>query len=121
VYAVDGARRVPGDLARTATMLGMNGRQRFASLILPGTLTEVLIGSRVALMAGWGTVIVAELVAADSGLGAHLIAVEQSYNVPAVIATMLCFGLSGFLLNAAFSFAERRVMPWRHDDDAQSR
>jgi len=119
VYAVDGSRRVPADLARTATMLGMNRRQRFASLILPGTLSEVLIGSRVALMAGWGTVIVAELVAADSGLGAHLIAVEQSYNVPAVIATMLCFGFSGFLLNAAFSFAERRAMPWRHVDDPQ--
>ena len=65
-------------------MLGMNARQRFRSLILPGTLAEVLIGSRVSLMAGWGTVIVAELVAADSGLGAHLIAVEQSYDVPAV-------------------------------------
>src|SRR6185312_8301062 len=89
VYAVDGSRRVPADLERTATMLGMNDRQRFASLVLPGTLTEVLIGSRVALMSGWGTVIVAELVAADSGLGAHLIAVEQSYNVPAVMATMI--------------------------------
>jgi len=118
VYAVDGARRVPPDLARTATMLGMNARQRFRSLILPSTLAEVLIGSRVALMAGWGTVIVAELVAADSGLGAHLIAVQQSYNVPAVMATMACFGLSGYLLNAGFSLVERALMPWRRDDDA---
>ena len=116
VYAVDGSRRVPADLARTATMLGMNGWQRFRSLILPGTLAEVLIGSRVSLMAGWGTVIVAELVAADFGLGAHLIAVEQSYNVPAVIATMVCFGVTGYLMNAAFSALEHRLMPWRRDD-----
>jgi ABC-type nitrate/sulfonate/bicarbonate transport system permease component len=115
VYAVDGSRRVPADLERTATMLGMNARQRFASLVLPGTLTEVLIGSRVALMSGWGTVIVAELVAADSGLGAHLIAVEQSYDVPAVMATMICFGLAGYVMNALFSIAERRLMPWRSD------
>ena len=120
VYAVDGSRRVPADLARTATMLGMNGWQRFRSLILPGTLAEVLIGSRVSLMAGWGTVIVAELVAADSGLGAHLIAVEQSYDVPAVIATMICFGATGYLMNAAFTFVERRLMPWR-DDEADTR
>jgi ABC-type nitrate/sulfonate/bicarbonate transport system permease component len=116
VYAVDGSRRVPADLARTATMLGMNGWQRFRSLILPGTLAEVLIGSRVSLMAGWGTVIVAELVAADFGLGAHLIAVEQSYNVPAVIATMICFGFTGYAMNAAFSRLERSLMPWRRDD-----
>ena len=113
VYAVDGSRRIPADLARTATMLGMNGWQRFRSLILPGTLAEVLIGSRVALMAGWGTVIVAELVAADSGLGAHLIAVQQSYDVPAVMATMVCFGLTGYVMNALFTLVERRLMPWR--------
>ena len=117
VYAIDGSRRIPHDLERTATMLGMSGWQRFRALVLPGTLTEVLIGSRVALMAGWGTVIVAELVAADSGLGAHLIAVQQSYNVPAVMATMLCFALTGFLMNAAFARIEQRLMPWRHDVD----
>jgi ABC-type nitrate/sulfonate/bicarbonate transport system permease component len=120
VYAVDGSRRIPPDLDRTASMLGMNGWQRFRSLVLPGTLAEVLIGSRVSLMAGWGTVIVAELVAADSGLGAHLIAVEQSYDVPAVMATMMCFGLTGFLMNALFTLLERRLMPWRPDARARS-
>jgi ABC-type nitrate/sulfonate/bicarbonate transport system permease component len=121
VYAVDGAARVAPDLARTATMLGMNGWQRFRSLILPGTLAEVLIGSRVSLMAGWGTVIVAELVAADSGLGAHLIAVEQSYDVPAVMATMACFGLTGYLMNAAFTLLEQRLMPWRPRESERAR
>jgi len=121
VYAVDGSRRVPADLERTATMLGMGEWQRFRSLVLPGTLSEVLIGSRVALMSGWGTVIVAELVAADSGLGAHLIGVEQSYDVPAVMATMICFAATGFAMNAAFTFAERRLLPWRHDRERHDR
>jgi ABC-type nitrate/sulfonate/bicarbonate transport system permease component len=121
VYAVDGSTRISADLSRTAVMLGMNGWQRFRSLILPGTLAEVLIGSRVALMAGWGTVIVAELVAADSGLGAHLISVQQSYDVPAVMATMICFGLTGYLMNALFSVLETRLMPWRHEETEQPR
>ncbi|MEO6928816.1 MAG: ABC transporter permease [Casimicrobiaceae bacterium] len=113
VYAVDGCTRIPVDLARTASMLGMRRWQRFRSLILPGTLAEVLIGARVSLMSGWGTVIVAELVAANSGLGAHLIAVQQSYDVAAVVATMICFGASGFAMNALFSLAETRLLPWR--------
>ena len=112
VYAVDGARRIPPELDRIATMLGMHGARRFFQVVLPGTLTEVLIGSRVSLMAGWGTVIVAELVAADSGLGAHLIAVQQSYNVPAVMATMAYFGVTGFAMNALFTLAEQRLTPW---------
>ena len=113
VYAVDGCSRIPADLSRTATMLGMGPWRRFTSLVLPGTLAEAMIGSRVALMAGWGTVIVAELVAADSGLGAHLIAVQQSYDVPAVMATMVCFAVAGFAMNGAFSLLEARLMRWR--------
>ncbi|HET7412494.1 MAG TPA: ABC transporter permease [Pararhizobium sp.] len=113
VYAIDGSRRIPADLERTATMLGMSGWQRFLSLTLPGALSEVLIGARVALMAGWGTVIVAELVAANSGLGAHLIAVQQSYDVSAVLATMICFGAAGFIMNWLFDFLEKRLVPWR--------
>lgn len=113
VYAVDGSRRVPVELSRTAAMLGMNPWQTFRNLVLPSTLAEVLIGARVALMSGWGTVIVAELVNADTGLGAHLIAVQQSYNVPAVLATMICFGLAGFLLNGGFNTLESWLLPWR--------
>lgn len=113
VYAMDGSRRVPPDLERTASMLGMTSFQRFRALMLPSALTEVLIGARVALMSGWGTVIVAELVAADSGLGAHLIAVQQSYDVAAVMAAMVCFGLTGFAMNAVFTRTEARLLPWR--------
>ncbi|MEO8741337.1 MAG: ABC transporter permease [Casimicrobiaceae bacterium] len=112
VYAVDGCSRIPADLSRTATMLGMNRRQTFWNLILPGTLAEVLIGVRVSLMSGWGTVIVAELVAANSGLGAHLISVQQSYDVAAIVATMICFGLTGFVMNALFTQIEMRLLPW---------
>lgn len=113
VYAVDGSRRIPADLERTAAMLGMTPLQRFRALILPGALAQVLIGARVALMSGWGTVIVAELVAADSGLGARLIAVQQSYDVAAVMASMACFGLAGFAMNAIFTRLETWLLPWR--------
>lgn len=115
VYAVDGCTRIPDELVRTASMLSMNSLQRFWNLILPGTLAEVLIGFRVALMAGWGTVIVAELVAADSGLGAHLMSVQRGYDIAGVMATMLCFAAAGFAMTALFSWAERRLMPWSEE------
>jgi ABC-type nitrate/sulfonate/bicarbonate transport system permease component len=119
VYAIDGSRRIPFDLQRTAAMLGMNPIQRFRALILPSVLTEALIGARVALMSGWGTVIVAELVAADFGLGAHLIAVQQSYDVAAVMASMLCFGIAGFVMNMAFARLEKRLLSWRPQEEAR--
>jgi ABC-type nitrate/sulfonate/bicarbonate transport system permease component len=119
VYVIDGSRRISGSLERTAAMLGMSPLQRFRALVLPGALTEVLVGARVALMSGWGTVIVAELVAADFGLGAHLIAVQQSYDVAAVMASMLCFGVAGFVMNLAFTQLERSLLPWRQQEAAR--
>lgn len=113
VYAIDGSRRIPPELERTADMLGMGPFRRFRALVLPSTLTEVLVGARVALMSGWGTVIVAELVAADYGLGARLIAVQQSYDVAAVMASMVCFAASGFVMNLVFARLETKLIPWR--------
>lgn len=113
VYAIDGCARIPADVERTATMLGMTGLRRFRSVVLPATLGEVLVGTRVALMAGWGTVIVAELVAADSGLGAHLIDTQQGYEIAAVMAAMVCFAVTGFVMNAGFSWLQARLLPWQ--------
>jgi ABC-type nitrate/sulfonate/bicarbonate transport system permease component len=94
-------------------MLGMGRARRLRYAILPATLGEALIGLRVALMAGWGTVIIAELVAADAGLGARLVASQRSFDISAVMATMVCFGAFGFLLDATFSRLQVRLVPWQ--------
>ena len=112
VYAIAGASRIPAILERSATMLGMNPMQKMRHLVLPAMLSEVIIGLRVSLMSGWGTVIIAELVAADSGMGNSLILAQQSYDIPGVISSMLCFGAVGFLLNGAFVLAQRKIIRW---------
>jgi hypothetical protein len=59
------------------------------------------------------TAVAHELFEYAGGLGAHLIAVQQSYDVAAVMAAMICFGLAGFIMNAAFTALEIRLPPWR--------
>ncbi|MGY1552764.1 ABC transporter permease [Microbacterium sp. A588] len=113
VYAVDGATRIPSALEKSATMLGMGTWQKMRFVVLPSMMSEVLIGLRVALTAGWGTVIIAELIAADSGLGKSLVRAQQGYDVPTVMALMLCFGAVGLLLNGLYSFAMKGAQQWR--------
>lgn len=113
VYAVAGASRIDPALEKAATMLGMSPWQTMRFVVLPSMMSEVLIGLRVALTAGWGTVIIAELVAADSGLGKSLVRAQQSYDVPTVMALMLCFGAVGLILNAAYSIAMKGAQRWR--------
>lgn len=113
VYAVDSATRIHKDVERAADMLGMRGIDRLRFVVLPGIISEVLVGLRVALMAGWGTVIIAELTAADTGLGEHLVSAQQSYDIPEVMATMVCFAVVGFALNALFSGLQNLLVPWQ--------
>lgn len=116
VYVVDGSSRIPADVERTASMLGMSRVRHFFNVTLPATLAEALIGLRVSLVAGWGTVVIAELVAANTGLGAHLVRSQQGFNIAEVMATMFVFGASGFLLDAAFSVLQSRLLSWRSAD-----
>lgn len=118
VYAIAGAGQVSHELERVSTMLGMGTLRTMRHLVLPSMLSEVVIGLRVSLMAGWGTVIIAELVAADTGMGNTLIVAQQSYDVPGVLASMLCFGAVGFLLNSLFTTLHRRLLRWQHDSAA---
>ncbi|MGM7671582.1 ABC transporter permease [Microbacterium sp. A93] len=114
VYAVDGASRIPSTLEKSATMLGMGTWQKMRFLVLPSMMSEVLIGLRVALTAGWGTVIIAELIAADSGLGKSLVRAQQGYDIPTVMALMLCFGAVGLILNGLYSLALKGAQRWKN-------
>lgn len=112
VYVIDGCARIPADVQRSAAMLGMTRGQRLWHVILPATFGEAVIGLRVALVAGWGTVIIAELIAANSGLGAHLVSAQRGFNISAVIATMIVFGATGFIIDSLFSLLQGRLTPW---------
>lgn len=113
VYSVDGASRIPSTLEKSATMLGMGAWQKMRFVVLPSMMSEVLIGLRVALTAGWGTVIIAELIAADSGLGKSLVRAQQGYDIPTVMALMLCFGAVGLILNGLYGFAMKGAQRWK--------
>jgi len=113
VYSVEGASVIPPTLEKAATMLGMGTWQKMRFLVLPSMLSEVLIGLRVALTAGWGTVIIAELIAADSGLGKSLVRAQQGYDTPTVMALMLCFGAVGFALNGLYSVIMKGAQRWK--------
>ena len=62
-------RAVPAERLNAALSLGASRLQLFTSVILPSALPEILTGIRIAIAAGWGTLVAAELIAARSGVG----------------------------------------------------
>jgi len=69
IYTVTAMDALPPDLDDAARSLGANGRQVLLKVRLPAALPDILIGMRVLLALAWTSVMGAELIAADSGLG----------------------------------------------------
>ena len=72
ISARAGVRTVNLSKVRAAYSLGANKRQILRLVILPNALPEIFTGVRVALGVSWGTVVAAELVGTNTGLGAMI-------------------------------------------------
>src|SRR5690349_22156504 len=64
-----GIRNVDPDLIEMGRVYGLSDWQLFRQVIFPGALPSILVGVRLSLGIAWLTLIIAETVAADSGIG----------------------------------------------------
>jgi taurine transport system permease protein len=64
-----GVRTVQQDRVNAARSFGASRRQVIRHVVLPSALPSIITGVRIALGAGWTTLVAAELVAATRGLG----------------------------------------------------
>jgi NitT/TauT family transport system permease protein/sulfonate transport system permease protein len=95
--------------------LGAGRRLILTDVLLPAALPSVVAGIRTGLGVGWMTVIAAELVGAQSGLG-YLIQLSRiMLRIEDVIAGMVTIGAVGFLMNRIVSELGRRSTPWTGD------
>lgn len=82
---------------RAARCLGASGRQIFVWVTLPATLGYILTGMRLAMMNSFMTVVSAEMVAAESGIGFLIFNSRQWMETDAIFVGMFTLGVLGLL------------------------
>ncbi|WP_246753088.1 ABC transporter permease subunit [Sinorhizobium sp. BG8] len=107
-----GVRSVSKDHVNAARALGATPRQVLLQVILPSSFPSVLTGIRIALGAGWTTLVAAELVAASSGLGFMIQSAAQFLVTDVVIAGIVVIALIAILLEYVARLVEKRLVPW---------
>lgn len=107
-----GVRAVSTDRLNAARSLGASRSQLVRFVVLPSALPAILTGTRIALGAGWSTLVAAELVAATRGLGFMIQSAAQFLVTDVVIVGIVVIATLAFLLEALVRFAERRFVPW---------
>lgn len=96
-----------------AYSLGATKRQLLMKVILPNSLPEIFTGARVAMGVCWGTVVAAELVAAEKGAGKMIIAASKFQLTDIVIIGIIIIGVIGYGIDVLMRMAEDKLVPWK--------
>ncbi len=96
-----------------AYSLGASKAQILRHVIIPNALPEIFVGMRVAIGVCWGTLVAAELVGAQEGLGALIWTARTFFRNSMVVFGIIIIGIIGVILDLIMRKAEERFIPWR--------
>jgi len=96
-----------------AYSLGASKWQVMRHVIVPNSLPDIFTGARVAMGVCWGTVVAAELVAAEKGAGMMIMVASKFQNTDIVIMGIILIGVIGFGIDMLMRWAERVQVPWK--------
>ncbi|PBB36768.1 ABC transporter permease subunit [Mesorhizobium sp. WSM3868] len=108
-----GVRSVPVERLNAALSLGASRLQLFTSIILPSALPEILTGLKIAIGAGLSTLVAAELIAAQSGLGYMIMSAANFLATDVVFVGLIVIAVLAFAFTSGMRWLEHRLIPWK--------
>ncbi|MDT3416077.1 MULTISPECIES: aliphatic sulfonate ABC transporter permease SsuC [Brevibacillus] len=112
VNTFHGIRTVDHGLLEMGRVYGLSGFALFWNVILPGALPSILVGVRYALGVMWMSLIVAETIASDSGIGYMATNAREFMQMDVVVLSILLYALLGKLSDSIAKAIERRWLQW---------
>ena len=113
IAARSGVSGVKISKVHAAYSLGASKAQIMRHVIVPNSLPEIFTGARVAMGVCWGTVVAAELVAAEKGAGMMIMVASKFQLTDIVIMGIILIGVIGFGIDILMRFAEKALVPWK--------
>jgi sulfonate transport system permease protein len=112
VNTLHGVRTVDAQLIEMAKSYDMTPGALFTYVILPGALPSIFVGLRYALGIMWLTLIVAETIAAQSGIGYMAMQAREFMQVDVVVLSIVIYALLGKLADVSVRVLERHCLAW---------
>ncbi|MEP3275019.1 MAG: ABC transporter permease subunit [Stappiaceae bacterium] len=113
IAARSGVSSVRISKVHAAYSLGASKMQVLRHVILPNALPEIFTGLRTSMGVCWGTVVAAELVAADKGVGSMIMIAKNFLQTDTVVIGIIIIGLIGYSIELLMRYAERLLIPWK--------
>lgn len=113
ISARSGVSGVKISKVHAAYSLGASKAQIMRHVIVPNSLPDIFTGARVAMGVCWGTVVAAELVAAERGAGMMIMVASKFQNTDIVIMGIILIGIIGFSIEMLMRQLENWLIPWK--------
>ncbi len=113
VATYQGVISVDRTLINAARVLGAKDSVIFPRVIIPASIPFILVGVRIGLGSSWATVVAAELIAAQSGLGFRMQQAQLFYDLPTIFVSLITIGVLGLIMDRLLQATERRLTLWQ--------
>lgn len=110
INTVAGVWRAPVARQRAAECLGANRLQIFVLVVIPSAVPYIVTGMRVAMASSFMSIIPAEILAADSGIGYLLQKSSMLLQTNRIFVALLTICLLGFVVDRLFRLFVDRVL-----------
>jgi sulfonate transport system permease protein len=107
-----GIRSVDPQLIEMGRIYGMTPWELFWRVLLPGALPSIFVGVRFGLGIMWLTLIVAETIAASSGIGYMAMQAREFLMLDVVVLSILIYALLGKAADSIARILERVCLAW---------
>lgn len=107
-----GVANVRVELVQTAKCLGASRALLVSDIVIPPALPHILAALRTGLGMAWMSLIAAELIATQTGLGYTIQLKRLFLRTDGVLAGMLVIGLLGYAMNRGLLALENRLTTW---------
>jgi NitT/TauT family transport system permease protein len=109
---MDNVKGVPRELLEVSSTFGLSRWEILSKVVLRYALPGIWDTFRITLGWAWTYLVVAELVAANAGLGYRIMKAQRFLQTESIILGILVIGLLGLMTDFAFKLAYRRMFRW---------
>jgi NitT/TauT family transport system permease protein len=112
LMVAEDVRRVPMAQIEAAQTMGASRGEVIEKVIIQSAKPALLDTLRITMGWAWTYLVVAELVAANSGLGYAIIKAQRFLQTDKIFAGILLIGIIGLAMDQAFRLMHRLAFPW---------
>lgn len=110
-----GADSLPQIHRNTALSFEVGQYKFFKDILFYFSLPYIFTGLKIGIGMAWMSVIAAELIGAQSGLGYFIQMSRVVSQVDKIIVGMILIGIAGYILNKSVSYIENVAIPWKRN------